>query len=499
MGNVKEIFKKLIKRKIFMAVLLLFLIVVFVAVKKMPKGSEPAAVKEFSMKNDMLAGNQDGVVSIVNIASRKQLFSLNLNKIYEKDYEPAELNIIKSSPEAEEEPGKVEDTKPDQANDVVKDTGGKFFSDRSVEVVGEKEGYDIVAINIIKGDCWIKVQRKLISDVPEFKLLKWGREINDPQELHPIYVGDVRLFLAKKGTFSKNTSKTEVGNIFGGRTSESGLPEAEEISDQALIENITWDIETAKDSLIPDYNYSFTDKGFFVYDNVRSKLYQIFVKDNQLELSFIADNKDIVVKDYQFENGIFYFTVKDDSNIYILDGEGYKRVAVDYDLEDWTVDGNFLYYAANKSIFKIDLKTKEQMYVYLGDKTTDIEIIGDYLYIANKFGLTVNKSILHKFDKNLVSYGWAELNYAKDTKIVYEKDGEFLLKQSFRDNKDKLVYVNKDFRLSYEVSLDVSIPKLAVYNAKCVYGAYDEILYIYDIQGVLTDRVKLNISDIHIL
>jgi hypothetical protein len=98
MGNVKEIFKKLIKRKIFMAVLLLFLIVVFVAVKKMPKGSEPAAVKEFSMKNDMLAGNQDGVVSIVNIASRKQLFSLNLNKIYEKDYEPAELNIIKSSP-----------------------------------------------------------------------------------------------------------------------------------------------------------------------------------------------------------------------------------------------------------------------------------------------------------------------------------------------------------------------------------------------------------------
>ena len=112
-------------------------------------------------------------------------------------------------------------------------------------------------------------------------------------------------------------------------------------------------------------------------------------------------------------------------------------------MEDWTVDGNFLYYAANKSIFKIDLKTKEQMYVYLGDRTTDIEIIGDYLYIANKFGLTVNKSILHKFDKNLVSYGWAELNYAKDTKIVYEKDGEFLLKQSFRDNKDKLVYVNK--------------------------------------------------------
>jgi len=488
-------------------------------------------VAKFALNNNMLTGNQYGQISLVNINLKGVLSSVNLEEEARKEYVPTlstkntsffdqqeSLTInnqptgttevtnidIGAKPLDEKTSEKVENTK-----DVVKkaETGNpntstkaenNSITSRDVEIKGESFGYDIVAIKIVKDEYWLKIQKQLIPDVPEWILLKMGKEINGKQQLHPIYDGNVLLFLADKGYFNQE-AEVPVENV----VEEEPVVVEPIIEKNPIIEPKIEEIkeigETKKSITTKDYIYSFSDEGYYVYDNIESRLYEIKILDNVLSVTLVCDMKNVIIKEYALKNNVFYFTTSENIDIYAFDGNNSVKLGINSNIETWTVDDDFVYYAAIEAIYRVNMKNKEQIYLYLGAETTDINVSNEYIYVANKFGSTISKSVIHKLGKDFASYGWAEINYAKDTDIVYEKNNEFLLKQDMQGQIDKLVYIGNEFEMKYEVGLEKSYENIKVYDDKYIYGMNNEVLYLYDIQGALVNSVGLQANEVFIL
>jgi hypothetical protein len=488
-----------VKNKYFrLFLLLLALVVLGGSIFFFLNKKEPEPVKTFPLENNVLIGNKIGTISLIDVSNRKIVDSLslqdddllfetsessenNLDNIVDEESEDMQDNQEISNNESEEQFLNEKEI-PEETLEVLS---------RDISIIGEAYGYKLVKIPIVKGDYWLKLQKLFLPDKTEYQLLLMGREVNS-EKLHPIYPYNQRLFLVPNDLLKKEEPKEEVPKEAKAKEDNK---ETEEVKAKEFLKEFKYDNENSYEN----YVYEFSDENF-IFDNINSTLYKVEINNNSLNLVKKYSIENVKVKRFKVENGILVFTNKEDSNIYISNGSKIYNLDIKSYLSDWDIHNDMLLYAVGEDFHSFNLETGEKNSLHLGDLTTDIHLEDSYIYIANKFGSTISKSVIHKIDYDLKSYGWAEIGYSADTKIIgINNKNEILAKQNLQDNKEKIVLVDNKLSLSLEVALEKTHKEINVLDEDRLYGVDKGILYLYDIQGRYINSINLQAEEIRII
>lgn len=413
----------------------------------------------------VLTGNQIGDLSLVHIPSGEVLQSKNV-----KDYSMTDMTspIERSSyyvnmdaVHPKEQPlifGEFEEEAPEE---VVLPT-----TNRNLEKVGEVDGYLVVAGTIEKGDYWLKVQKEIMPSTDPTTLLPLGKKVNPNGRVHPIYPKERVLFLYK-GDFPDIEKGDEV-TVQKEVDPQDVKPQDEDVSH--------------KDVVVSDYFYQFSEDGFYVLDNLKSCVYEIIVDDGTLDLIPIASLGGGMVADRFVVSGdVLYFSIAQNDIIYVV-REGYMdKVYAPAPQEVWGAAGDDLYFTMDMSLYHVDLAAGKHKEVYLGERSSDIFVTKDCVYLSNDFGYNNFKSVVHYFGKDLSSRGWAEIYYSIDSQIA-AVDDYMILNQNMQNENSKIVFINPDLRVEREKDLDELFPSLAL-DGDLLYGMKDRTLYLYNLSG----------------
>jgi hypothetical protein len=149
--------------------------------------------------------------------------------------------------------------------------------------------------------------------------------------------------------------------------------------------------------------------------------------------------------------------------------------------EVWGAAGDDLYFTMDMSLYHVDLASGKYKEVYLGERSSDIFVAKDCVYLSNDFGYNNFKSVVHYFGKDLSSRGWAEIYYSIDSQIA-AVDDYIILNQNMQNENSKIVFINSDLRVEREKDLDELFPSLAL-DGDLLYGMKDRTLYLYNLSG----------------
>lgn len=491
-------------------------------------GQNAPSEKRFVLENEILTGNQNGVVSLVNANKRTILSQIRLGGSDDLIGEASALFPETTGKGLLEASAAYADNAPVTltSSEAQKTLGAEYESalsgstrleeilSREIEKTGSHQGYDILSIPIVKGDYWLLIQHELLPDSPEFILLKMGREINPNRLLHPIYPGERLKFVAPQGLLDGGLVNDPVEpevpvepeqpeDPIAPEVPEEPEPPAVEDPDAGSYEPVIVPVpqfeKEDKTSFMNNYVYSFTDHGFYAYDNTTFTLYEILLQDQELQTKEITSFEGVAIREFLVDEGAVYFTTASQEAVHVYkDGVAHKVDAGDY-LEAWTVADGHLYYASQEALFHVTPDLEVSDYLYLGDETTDIFVAGDTLYVANRFGSSIAKSVIHKLDRNFRSLGWAEIGYARDTKVMKVEEGALFLKQNMQDQSDKLTVVSGDLALEKEVPLNRLHQSLESLGDSHFLGLSNGAIHVYTLDGGYVDGVDLQASAAYIL
>lgn len=509
------------KKKIAVLLVFIVLIVSVAGYWMLNRGSSP----DFSVDVAMITGDQSGVVSLINphqgvVYDRIQVGELDERQSFRgtKMYLSANAgNPIVLS----------------QGNSVVTRGSSRNISDeiarRDIKVKPYTDTYDLIQVPIESGDHWLYIQSMLMHSHTVDELLRIGHEINPGVELHPIYPGDKRWFIVKKESFSENVKEEDEEPVEEDTVPiEDPIKEEEDVEEEDVEEDVKKEDELKDEELEEDYEvpvfeptikevadvprmeltpmmdeyvYRTIGNDVYVYNNNDATLYKIYHEESDLYQEIVASLDDeVVIMDFQYVDGVFYFTTPVNDTIYVYENDRTSQIEVGDKIEEWAVHGNRVYYAAMNALFKTQLDSNEFDYVYLGEETTDIHITEDRIYLANRFGATIARSVIHEMDHSLKSYGWSEIQYASNTSIVYASDSNIVLKQSLQNERDRIVIINDEQKVVADSVTDIFHEYMHLYGSDSLYGVSSNgTLYVYHLNGSLIDGLRIGNQFIHLI
>lgn len=432
---------------------------------------EPEIEVRFSLQNNLLIGNEKGEVSLINahnniILDRVDLSNQDGSHLTSMDFDDFYIPDSTIEPEIP-----IDDSKP-----LVSQLPFK----NQWRLTGERAyDYDVVEVVIEKGDCWVCIQRHFLPTINDWRLIAMGRSVNS-EILHPIYPGNKRLFLAPEGFFDKEEPKK---------------PEEDPEIPEDLSSNLNAFVNPDEFS---NYIYHFGPDGNYAYSNLTHKLYQIEIIDNKISVVHWFTLPDIILDSFKMVNSMLSFTDTNHYHLYLFDGLKPVKVKMPGILETWNLSDDTLYYASLNAIYAHDLTSGETKTLYLGDQSTYIYIHDDYIYVANQFGSTISKSVIHKLTKDLTSLGWAEIRYASHTEIIHANEDGLLVRQNLHGQQDKIVIINNEMEMISEKLLDRRLDSLYPLGEDHYYGIVNGILYLYDKNGRTIDGINLQTNAISI-
>ena len=420
-----------------------------------------------------LTGNQIGDISLVRLSDQETVFSSNIKDMNKS---PAPAVLEGSSFYAGVEG--VNTVALDGANTSVEakdymETAPESVTlpttDRALEKVGEIGDYIVVAGTIYKGDYWLKVQKEILPSIDPTSLLLLGKTVNPEGRVHPIYPGERVLFLYREDLPVQNTAD-KVPKL---PTLTTEIPQ--EHPDPSLDSD-------DEDIVVSDYFYQFSESGLYVLDNLSSTVFEIVLSDKQLSLkplSYLGEG--MVADSFCVSGNAVYFSIAQNDVFYVSREGKLDRIYCPEGQEVWTVIDDDLYFAAQQALYKVDSKSGSFKSVYLGESSSDILATETFIYVSNDFGYNNFRSVVHCFDRDLSSLGWAETYYAVGAQIM-AAPGILMVNQNVQNQYSKIVFVNEDLSIGKERQLDQLFKKLS-FDKNYLYGMKDKSLYLYDCSG----------------
>jgi len=491
------------KSKIRIIVISILAIALLTGSALVAKSLIPEKATESSLNEaTVVMGSQTGVVTLAQIPSQQTLDSINLSEVVvvkKTEVKGTETNTDKTTPSPAAVVKTTTPTSVISPTVKINNTTITTKSGRKVTKVGERDGYNIVSAKIKSGEHWLKVQREISPELNAFKLIALGQKINKDNRINPIYPGETILFLSKiTATTPANPPAKVVEDIKVIPTKEEPKTSTSESINVVTAIDDTID-KGVQDAISLDYIYDLSADNSYVYNNQNATLYQIRVKDNKLTAAVLMTLPGKVrINEFIVNGDTLYFTTLQNKDIYYFSNNILKKIKIQSYVECWDVSEDNVYYTAADTLCRINTKTGKVISVYLGDESTDIYIEGTNLYVANNFGSNALKSVIHKLDTNLVSHGWAEVNFATNTEIAYVKDGQMLLEQNIENEATKFAYITEDLALSYESMQEVLMKNVKVSN-KMIYSIEKGVLYLFNMQGEELLKMAVSASDICVL
>lgn len=361
--------------------------------------------KNSEIATHIFSYSPNGIVSLYDIDSSKQLdtFDLKSIQIVKKEINQKVIN--------------------DQLNEDISKKEVKATKKNVKKVIkhisknDSYKGFVKVPIVIQKNDVAWKIQKALTPNRNTVEMMKLVREVND-QKMHPIYKGEVRLFL-KEFEDVENTEEVlldeEEQTINDSIDNETNLitkPITKVDANEKMV-------ELSKDTSFIYYK-SCELNTLYAYNDESKTFYSVSFKDDKLEVNNILTDFEINgVNNFQIVNNVIYYLMENNKDIktITLSNLSYSTITLKGKVSSWTVKDNIIYYTYDNMIGKIDTNTNEQLNALLGDMSEEIFFSNDNLYVLNVFGSGNNDSILIQLSsKNLTVESIVRLG--SDTNVI---------------------------------------------------------------------------------
>lgn len=156
-------------------------------------------------------------------------------------------------------------------------------------------------------------------------------------------------------------------------------------------------LEIGKNTLV---NHNQEMDTAFVYDKDTATLSEVKLKNDKMSLETIKtiDDKDLkeeLSKATTFKSTDARFAFLTPSGAYVID-ETDKVIEPREELagtNELALSDSNLYVAKGESLYTVNLKTQKQKTIEIGDKTTELNAMGNYIMAHNQFGKGINKSM----------------------------------------------------------------------------------------------------------
>ncbi len=250
----------------------------------------------------------------------------------------------------------------------------------------------------------------------------------------------------------------------------------EDVKDEIINEGSILNYEPGP---IPFFVYSF-DNGFYAFSNEKHTLYEVKVDDGDLSYSTIYSFSHLEIIEFKMVNGVFYFVPSDNSSVISYDGKTFSPIFSGAYIESFDVKGDITAVAANDTLYAFAGGDKKS--VYLGDRTKDILILKDKIYVLNNFGEEVGKSLIHGFDYNLKSLGFTSVN---SSAMCFIGESLYSSGQSVCDFAGELIF-----------SFDAEQEYINIIG-NFIYGTCESGLTIYNIKN--GDKYMLDLEGVVVL
>lgn len=362
-----------------------------------------------------------------------------------------------------------------------------------------------------KGDSSWKIQQSLTPNRNISEMLKLVKEVNGGKPLHPIYPGEERIFLREDdGAIEENTSNVEQEPIEVEEVEET--EEIEEVEDVEEIQDITEPMRVTNtkhieldDSTVFYYVKSDDLKALYAYNDTTKSFYKIAVSDDKINATVLVTDFDLAnIKDYRIDDENVYILTDEDNKItYLTISKPSTRdeYVLEGNLDVWTIDDGYLYYTYSDRLGKFDFADQSQIDIDLGDKSIDIFIKDNKLYVLNNFGSKLDNSVLFKINPNdLKADDLIKLNNNENVIISKNNDGYIYVGQIH-----KRTSLEKE-EIRTPVLAPISIVNLKEENkikpfeyTEETMGVFDrifvmdeDIINIYDTKGHLIKNMTVN-------
>ena len=167
-------------------------------------------------------------------------------------------------------------------------------------------------------------------------------------------------------------------------------------------------------------------------------------------------------------------------------------------MSNYIVNGKYLVYTIDKSIYSLNLETMQEINIYIGDTTNALFVNNNQIVAFNNFGFGKSKNTLIKFDSDSLNIERA-VSYENKNIIPITPDSDNK-EISFVFNKEKnntveTNYIQMHITSDKSTNKKYSLPSSNGLNTKentvatkgYLYTNKDNVLKIYDINGEILD------------
>lgn len=367
-----------------------------------------------NLPNKFFTVDNQGIINLYDTYSKKLADTLNLNLITQTSSTlvnaPINIISINGASVQDEEKCDIETEKTD-ANSPETNENIDNKSESSTEILTDDivitpikdtddryyKGFEKVKVKIQSGDTAWGIQRKLTSDKDLVKIMKLVKEVNEGRLLHPIYPGEILVFLK---TINSPSSEEPI---------LTPAPIPEPITPSVSVDNGT-------DEFTPPYLYSTSKdhKVLYAYLKNRKTFYIVSANDYKFEVKTLltCSNMPSFMEFKVTEDNIFALSIDKTSIIKLPINAQTAPILYHFEapIDVWEASNNYLYYCHGEALEQLNLLTNKNYTTQLGDISEDIFLLNNKLYVLNQFGSGLENAILIKMNSsNLLVEGLVEL------------------------------------------------------------------------------------------
>lgn len=330
---------------------------------------------------------ENGIVSLYEVETGTKLDEVDLKTKTTKTEKVVEVEEATTKKEEQKTPV-VEKPKADETN-------GDLF-----------KGYQKVTKTVEKGQHVWGIQSELTPHINTVKLLPLLQEVNKGKSLHPVAIGETRVFL-QEPTGQQEIPKEEPKEV---------------VSNEVTNKTVTKKVEDSTFIYYADTK----EKTLYAYSTFANEVYQLTVNKGKWSVETIATVDTKREADWLFvDSNNVWLADKSHTNIQVFELENTEKV-VEWDtkgkMTKWHIDGDVVHYTYENRMTSEQLGKGVIEDVVLGDVTVDFAFVGDKFYVLNSFGKKSDNSLLMKVNpKDLVVDDLIELK-SNETSILSHGD-----------------------------------------------------------------------------
>lgn len=409
------------------------------------------------LKEKAITTTANGNIMLYDIKTGQKIDNFDIKTLIEfEDYEIVEIPVQEPKPEV----------KP-QSKPQEQETKKNLF-----------HGFERFPISIKKGETVWGIQKKLTPNRNMNEMLRLLEDLNRGKALHPVYPGEIRIFL-----------KEYIPTVE--KPAETAKPAETKKEDVAVKSNKVKKTTKLDENAQFLYRASDDSRSLYAYNDKVKSFYEIKEGTEKLEAKVIRTDSSLKnVSDYKVINGELFFVCEGEN---ILRGFGLSNPSdlSKYELngypDSWTIKDGFIYYTSGENIFAKDMGTGKEISAVSGAKGKDLFFAEDELYLVNEFGKNMNNSLIMKLDKNTLEVLQIDELLSSENKVITRDDSSNLFIGQIDTSKTlegeiqkkPVVSVFKKKNLTKDLSIDnIIYNETSVGINGYIYTLRDSKLYI---------------------